>query len=214
MAVPGPEEWVVVATDGNELHCFALNAEGGEEWQVGGKKPVYCCHVCAFSFTIFGTHAWLVIRMVGGMYVDCKHLLQAPAAAFAGTMATSLHRGPVTGIGSCVRKPLVMSCGGDNTVHVWNIKDGTVELVWWGVRFTLLPATTDGVVADGAPVPGHAPERPGCIGGVWRPSVPHAAAAPSAADGLGGQCARVPRVLLQQWGAPGGGGQRSKRALV
>lgn len=59
------------------------------------------------------------------MYV----LTQAPDAAFATTMASSLHRGPVTGIGCCVRKPLVASCGVDNTVHVWNTKDCTVELV-------------------------------------------------------------------------------------
>ena len=44
-------------------------------------------------------------------------------------MASSLHRGAVTGLGSCVRKPLVASCGADHTVRVWNTKDCTVELV-------------------------------------------------------------------------------------
>ena len=103
MAVPAHEEWVVVATDANELHCFALNVAGEDAWQV-----------CASA--LFVDHAQHAPR-------------QAPDSAFGTTMATSLHRGPVTGIGCCVRKPLVASCGADHTVHVWNTKDCTVELV-------------------------------------------------------------------------------------
>jgi WD40 repeat protein/chromosome segregation ATPase len=38
------------------------------------------------------------------------------------------HCGPVTGLDVCVRKPLVVTCGADRTVRVWNYLEKTIEL--------------------------------------------------------------------------------------
>jgi WD40 repeat protein len=39
------------------------------------------------------------------------------------------HNGKVTGMDVCARKPLVVTCGVDKTVRVWNYKDRSIELM-------------------------------------------------------------------------------------
>ncbi|CAJ1399359.1 unnamed protein product [Effrenium voratum] len=41
---------------------------------------------------------------------------------------TSFHSGPIFGLDVCVRKPLVVTCGTDKTVRIWNFVDKTLEL--------------------------------------------------------------------------------------
>jgi len=41
---------------------------------------------------------------------------------------TSFHSGPILGLDVCVRKPLVVTCGMDKSVRVWNYLDKTQEL--------------------------------------------------------------------------------------
>jgi WD40 repeat protein len=41
---------------------------------------------------------------------------------------TSFHSGPILGLDVCVRKPLVVTCGIDKSVRVWNYQDKTQEL--------------------------------------------------------------------------------------
>jgi WD40 repeat protein len=41
---------------------------------------------------------------------------------------TSFHSGPILGLDVCVRKPLVVTCGIDKSVRVWNYLDKTQEL--------------------------------------------------------------------------------------
>ncbi|CAK9099589.1 Cilia- and flagella-associated protein 57 (WD repeat-containing protein 65) [Durusdinium trenchii] len=41
---------------------------------------------------------------------------------------TSFHTGPIFGLDVCVRKPLVVTCGTDKTVRIWNFVDRTQEL--------------------------------------------------------------------------------------
>eukprot|EP00304_Pavlova_gyrans_P012532 CAMPEP_0206035036 /NCGR_PEP_ID=MMETSP1466-20131121/1785_1 /ASSEMBLY_ACC=CAM_ASM_001126 /TAXON_ID=44452 /ORGANISM="Pavlova gyrans, Strain CCMP608" /LENGTH=1327 /DNA_ID=CAMNT_0053409369 /DNA_START=150 /DNA_END=4130 /DNA_ORIENTATION=+ len=38
------------------------------------------------------------------------------------------HTGPATGLDTCVRKPLIATCGRDHTVRVWNYLERTMEL--------------------------------------------------------------------------------------
>ena len=40
----------------------------------------------------------------------------------------SFHSGAITGLDVCVRKPLVVTCGLDKTVRVWNYQERTLEL--------------------------------------------------------------------------------------
>jgi len=41
---------------------------------------------------------------------------------------TSFHSGPIFGLDVCVRKPLVVTCGTDKSVRIWNYVDKTQEL--------------------------------------------------------------------------------------
>uniref|UniRef100_A0A7S0VMW2 Cilia- and flagella-associated protein 57 n=1 Tax=Hemiselmis tepida TaxID=464990 RepID=A0A7S0VMW2_9CRYP len=43
-------------------------------------------------------------------------------------LATSFHSGQITGVDTCVRKPLVATCGLDKSVRMWNYVDKTLEL--------------------------------------------------------------------------------------
>mmetsp|Transcript_31356 Transcript_31356/g.74513 ORF Transcript_31356/g.74513 Transcript_31356/m.74513 type:complete len:1197 (-) Transcript_31356:67-3657(-) len=43
-------------------------------------------------------------------------------------LATSFHSEQITGVDTCVRKPLVATCGLDKSVRVWNYVDKTLEL--------------------------------------------------------------------------------------
>ena len=43
-------------------------------------------------------------------------------------LATSLHSGQVTGVDTCIRKPLVATCGLDKSVRIWNYVDKVLEL--------------------------------------------------------------------------------------
>jgi WD40 repeat protein len=38
------------------------------------------------------------------------------------------HTGPITGLDICVRKPIIVTCGADKTVRVWNYMTKSVEL--------------------------------------------------------------------------------------
>lgn len=38
------------------------------------------------------------------------------------------HAGQVTGLDTCVRKPLIATCGKDRSVRIWNYLERTVEL--------------------------------------------------------------------------------------
>jgi cilia- and flagella-associated protein 57 len=39
------------------------------------------------------------------------------------------HHGPITGMDTCIRKPLVVTCSTDRSIRVWNYNDETSELV-------------------------------------------------------------------------------------
>ena len=39
------------------------------------------------------------------------------------------HHGNITGMDTCIRKPLVVTCSSDKSVRVWNYHDSTAELV-------------------------------------------------------------------------------------
>ncbi|KAJ3100632.1 Cilia- and flagella-associated protein 57 [Physocladia obscura] len=39
------------------------------------------------------------------------------------------HHGQITGMDTCIRKPLIVTCSGDKSVRVWNYMDSTSELV-------------------------------------------------------------------------------------
>lgn len=39
------------------------------------------------------------------------------------------HHGLITGMDTCIRKPLIVTCASDNTVRVWNYLDATSELI-------------------------------------------------------------------------------------
>mmetsp|Transcript_26004 Transcript_26004/g.85576 ORF Transcript_26004/g.85576 Transcript_26004/m.85576 type:complete len:1192 (-) Transcript_26004:44-3619(-) len=43
-------------------------------------------------------------------------------------LATSFHAGQVTGVDTCIRKPLVATCGLDKSVRIWNYMDKTLDL--------------------------------------------------------------------------------------
>ncbi|CAG9461063.1 unnamed protein product [Pedinophyceae sp. YPF-701] len=43
-------------------------------------------------------------------------------------LASSFHHGAITGLDTCIRKPLVASCSADRTVRIWNHVDRTCEL--------------------------------------------------------------------------------------
>ncbi|KAJ1512947.1 Cilia- and flagella-associated protein 57 [Coelomomyces lativittatus] len=43
--------------------------------------------------------------------------------------AQPFHSGPVTGLDTCIRKPLLVTCSTDRSVHCWNYLDFTCELV-------------------------------------------------------------------------------------
>jgi WD40 repeat protein len=41
------------------------------------------------------------------------------------------HNGPITGLDTCVRKPLIITCGVDKSVRLWNYLSKTLECVEW-----------------------------------------------------------------------------------
>lgn len=43
-------------------------------------------------------------------------------------LSVSFHTGPITGLDVCVRKPIVVTCGQDKTIRVWNYITKTLEL--------------------------------------------------------------------------------------
>ena len=43
-------------------------------------------------------------------------------------LSVSFHTGPITGLDVCVRKPIVVTCGTDKTIRVWNYITKTLEL--------------------------------------------------------------------------------------
>jgi cilia- and flagella-associated protein 57 len=54
-------------------------------------------------------------------------LLKTEESAFENVL-TSFHTGPIMGLDVCVRKPLVVTCGKDMSVRIWNYLDKTQEL--------------------------------------------------------------------------------------
>eukprot|EP00930_Biecheleria_cincta_P085307 TRINITY_DN746_c0_g1_i2.p1 TRINITY_DN746_c0_g1~~TRINITY_DN746_c0_g1_i2.p1 ORF type:complete len:1283 (-),score=294.40 TRINITY_DN746_c0_g1_i2:68-3874(-) len=54
-------------------------------------------------------------------------LLKAEDSAVENAL-TSFHSGPILGLDVCVRKPLVVTCGGDKSVRIWNYIEKTQEL--------------------------------------------------------------------------------------
>ena len=43
-------------------------------------------------------------------------------------LSVHFHTGPITGLDTCVRKPIVVTCGVDKTIRVWNYLNKTCEL--------------------------------------------------------------------------------------
>ena len=43
-------------------------------------------------------------------------------------LATPFHTGPVTGIDTCIRKPLVATCSKDHSIRIWNYVEHTLEI--------------------------------------------------------------------------------------
>jgi len=43
-------------------------------------------------------------------------------------LAVHFHAGQITGVDTCIRKPLVATCGLDKSVRIWNYQDKTLEL--------------------------------------------------------------------------------------
>ena len=67
---------------------------------------------------------------------DGQLLALAPAAggrrgAFSGLqrLAPGFHSGPITGLATCVRRPVVATAGADRTLRLWNWQDKSAELV-------------------------------------------------------------------------------------
>merc|ERR1719313_1960678 len=54
-------------------------------------------------------------------------LLKGDELAQVEPMLTGFHVGPILGMDVCIRKPLVVTCGMDKTVRVWNYVDKTCE---------------------------------------------------------------------------------------
>lgn len=70
---------------------------------------------------------------------DGQLLALAPApggrrGVFAGLqrLAPGFHSGPITGMATCVRRPIVATAGVDRTLRLWNWQDKSAELVRWG----------------------------------------------------------------------------------
>merc|ERR1719456_200154 len=55
-------------------------------------------------------------------------MLKADELPTVEPMLTGFHVGPILGMDVCIRKPLVVTCGTDKTVRVWNYVDKTCEL--------------------------------------------------------------------------------------
>eukprot|EP00887_Chlorella_sp_A99_P007960 scaffold12.g7960.t1 len=73
---------------------------------------------------------------VGALTEDNQLLLLAPNSGDKKGLFSSMHplgpgfhRGEVTGLATCVRRPIVASCGADKTIRLWNHQDRTAELV-------------------------------------------------------------------------------------
>lgn len=67
---------------------------------------------------------------------DCRLLqLAVPPggrrALFSGLqpLGPGFHAGEITGLATCVRRPVVATCGADRTLRLWNWQDGRAELV-------------------------------------------------------------------------------------
>ena len=43
-------------------------------------------------------------------------------------MTFSFHRGSITGVDVCIRKPLIATCSMDRSVRVWNYETGGLEI--------------------------------------------------------------------------------------
>ena len=43
-------------------------------------------------------------------------------------LVTPFHTGPITGIDTCIRKPLIATCSKDHTIRVWNYIEHTLEI--------------------------------------------------------------------------------------
>ena len=48
-------------------------------------------------------------------------------------LAPAFHAGEITGLATCVRRPVVATAGADRTLRLWNWQDKSAELVrgWW-----------------------------------------------------------------------------------
>lgn len=55
----------------------------------------------------------------------------ARKALFSGVapLAPGFHSGAITGLATCVRRPVVATAGADRTLRIWNWRDATAELV-------------------------------------------------------------------------------------
>ncbi|KAL0966818.1 hypothetical protein UPYG_G00300520 [Umbra pygmaea] len=50
------------------------------------------------------------------------------AQAYFGFLAQSFHSGSITGLSTCIRKPLIATCSLDHSVRVWNFQTNVLEL--------------------------------------------------------------------------------------
>lgn len=63
------------------------------------------------------------------MSLSSSDLLKTEEAPlFDQLLGAGFHNGSVTGLDVCVRRPLVVTCGVDKTVRVWNYMERTVEV--------------------------------------------------------------------------------------
>jgi hypothetical protein len=60
--------------------------------------------------------------------LQASDMLKADEPPSVEPMLTGFHVGPILGMDVCVRKPLVVTCGSDKTVRVWNYVEKTCEL--------------------------------------------------------------------------------------
>jgi len=86
-------------------------------------------HISSISISPSEDHAALTTStgQAYNMSIANAEMIKSEEANFD-TLVSSFHESAITGLDTCIRKPLILTCSTDKTVRMWNYQERTCEL--------------------------------------------------------------------------------------
>jgi cilia- and flagella-associated protein 57 len=70
----------------------------------------------------------LIVTLDNGQIYKCQFNIDQIEETKFEHLSYSFHCGPVMGLDICIRKPLVVTCGVDKSVRIWNYLEKSLEI--------------------------------------------------------------------------------------